>query len=206
MSETANDTTNKAINTSNGIKLFIGAKLSLESTNLLARAAQGLQQNATLTESSIRWGAPATYHLTLKFIGWTRTNAITAINDRVEAALQDTPQCEFETRGIGAFPNLEKAQVIWAGVHQNGDALTKLSSKIDSALTSLGYPSDKYPFYPHVTLGRLKLPSDVRDMVASLSEQAFSKTRIESVTLFKSTTKTNGSEYTNLMNWPLNSL
>ena len=69
---------------SNKARLFIGAKVSLATVNALGEAVTELEKHAAEANLKVRWVAPASYHVTLKFIGWTRPEVIDAIRDQVK--------------------------------------------------------------------------------------------------------------------------
>ena len=126
--------------------------------------------------------------------------------DSVARGLSKITEACFETKGIGAFPDVQNATILWAGVSEGADFLQSLAHRLDQALDGLGFPGPQHSFHPHVTLGRLKAPTDIKNMISSSSEHAFRKTSVKTVTLFESTMKTTGSEYTSLLEWPLISL
>jgi len=69
-------------------------------------------------------------------------------------------------------------------------------------MASLGYAAESRPYVPHVTLGRLRESRPLKDVVLPMSEQMFSDTRIDAVTLFESETKSSGSVYRELRRIP----
>jgi len=184
---------------SGGKRLFVGARVSVQTANALAAAAETLQRRAKDANVTIKWVAPANYHVTLKFLGWTRDDAIGAVRDAVDEALAGiSSPIKFRCARLGAFPSLEKASVLWAGVD---NALDDVAVRIDRALAGIGFVSaltDRRKFHAHVTLGRLRETRSIRELVLPLSEQMFSDTRIDGVTVFESETKPSGSVYRDL--------
>ena len=84
--------------------------------------------------------------------------------------------------------------MVWAGV-EDPAALTSLATRIEAACVELGFAAEGRPFQPHVTLGRLKETRVIRDLVLPLSEQMFSESKIDGVTLYESEIKSAGSAY-----------
>jgi 2'-5' RNA ligase len=169
----------------------------------LTDAASAMRAAAGGAGADIRWVSPATYHVTLKFIGWTRPNAVVAIRDALGKAFDGQAAFEFTTRGVGSFPKNTKARVIWAGVRDPSSGLTALAKAADESLAALGIDEESKAFHPHVTLGRVRKVADVDNVLLPWSEQMFSKTRVDAVTLYKSIIKANGSEYEMLANFGL---
>lgn len=179
-----------------GKRLFIGARVSVATSNALAGAAETLARRARDAKTDVKWVPPVNYHLTLKFLGWTRIETIGAIEDRLEAALRGMPRITFRTARIGAFPSIDKATVVWAGIDEGGGApLSELARRIEGAMDSLGFAVETRPFHPHVTLGRLRENRPLKEVVLPVAEQMFGDTRIDAVTLFESETKSSGSVY-----------
>ena len=180
------------------MRLFIGIPVSLQTANALAQCVETLARRAAASGGNnareLRWVAPASYHITLKFLGWTRDDAVPAICDRVAAAIAGTPPLKLRTAKLGAFPSLDKATVLWAGI-EDGAALIELAAKIDAATTALGFAADTRPFHPHVTLARTRETRALRELVLPMSEQMFSETKASGVILYESETKSLGSVY-----------
>lgn len=177
-----------------GKRLFVGIPVSLQTANALAQCVETLARRAKDARLELRWVPPASYHITLKFLGWTRDDAIPAIRDRVAAAIAGTPPLKLRTAKLGAFPSLDKATVLWAGI-EDGAALIELAAKIDAATTALGFAAETRPFHPHVTLARTRETRVLREVVLPMSEQMFSETKASGVILYESETKSSGSAY-----------
>ncbi len=176
-------------------RLFIGIRVSVQTANALTQAAESLQRRAKDARLELKWVAPVNYHVTLKFLGATRPDAVGAVRDALEKAVVGVEPFKFRTARLGAFRSLEKASVVWAGVE---GALDDLAARIDKAMAGIGYPPEKRAFHAHVTLARLRETRPVKDVVLPLSEQMFSDTRVDGVTLFESETKSSGSVYRDL--------
>lgn len=180
-----------------GKRLFVGARVSTQTANALAACAEMLQRRARDAGIDFKWVAPTNYHVTLKFLGWTRDEAVPALVDAVTAAVVGVAGFRYRTARLGAFGSLEKATVLWAGI-EDGAALTELAGRIEAAAEAVGFVRETRAFHPHVTLARLRETRAVKDVVLPLSEQMFSDSRVDGVTLFESETKPNGSVYREL--------
>jgi RNA 2',3'-cyclic 3'-phosphodiesterase len=176
-----------------GKRLFVGVRVSVQTANALAAAAETLQRRANDARIEIKWVAPVNFHATLKFLGFTREDAIGAVRDALDEALVGVSPLKFRTARLGGFPSLDKASVLWAGI--DGNALDDVAVRVEKAMTGIGFAAETRPFHGHVTLGRLRETRPIRELVLPLSEQMFSDTRIDGVTLFESETKSSGSVY-----------
>ena len=175
-------------------RLFVGIRVSVSTANQLSQAAETLARRARDSGVELKWVAPANYHVTLKFLGWTRVDSVAAVRDAIEQAVTGVSRFSFRTSRLGAFGSLDKANVLWAGC-ENHDALTDLAKRIDAATEPLGFTPEKRAFHAHVTLARLRETRAIRDVVLPLAEQMFGDTRVDGVTLFESQTKPSGSVY-----------
>ena len=177
------------------MRLFVGVRVSLATANGLARAVETLARRARDSGADLKWVPPASYHVTLKFLGSTRAEAVDAVVDALGRACAGAQKHAFKTGRLGAFPSLEKANVLWAGVDEPSGALAALAAAIDSAMTAVGYPAEQRPFHAHVTLARAKETRALSQLVLPVAEQMFGETRVDAVTLFESETKPTGSVY-----------
>jgi RNA 2',3'-cyclic 3'-phosphodiesterase len=176
-----------------GKRLFVGLRVSLATANALARTVDTLGRRARDGGLDLRWVPPANYHVTLKFLGWTRDAALAAVGDALQRAVTSAPRFTFKTTRLGAFASLDKASVLWAGVEESSGALAQLAQAIETAMAGIGYAAETQPFHPHVTLARLREIRAVKDLVLPVAEQMFGDTRVEAVMLFESETKPTGS-------------
>lgn len=181
-----------------GQRLFVGVRVSLATVNALSGAVEALARRATGAGVRVRWLAPATYHITLRYLGWTRADAVEALRDRLRGIAAERKPFELTTRRLGAFPRSAAARVVWSGVEEASGQLAALAIEVEKMAVDLGYQAEARAFHPHVTLGRLKEPADVAGVLLPLAEQEFSRSRVDSVVLFESVTKAKGSEYTSL--------
>lgn len=184
-----------------GKRLFVGARISVATANALAGCAETLARRARDAGVELKWVAPVNYHVTLAFLGWTGLEAIGRVCDALAAAAAGESRMTFRTARLGAFPSLDHASVLWAGI-EDGAALTGLARSIGDAMAGLGFRRDNRPFHAHVTIARLRFPRGIREIVLPMAEQMFGETRIDAVTLLESETKPTGSVYREVQRIP----
>jgi RNA 2',3'-cyclic 3'-phosphodiesterase len=177
------------------IRLFLGVEISMAALRELTAAAEALRRKARTAGLRVRWVAPETYHVTLKFLGWTRPEAVGAISDVLGDAIAGVDGFTNTGRGLGAFPRTDRARVLWAGLDDPAGGLTRLAGIVESELEPIGFAREQRPFHGHVTLGRIRQPEDVQVLLVGGSERLFRESRITAVTLFESILKSSGSEY-----------
>lgn len=185
------------------VRLFLGVRVALDTVAKLADAVADMRRAASAAEIGVKWVAPASYHVTLKFLGWSRVEAIAALRDRLDRDLAGARGFRFTTVGMGAFPSAGKARVVWAGIDDPGAGFAPLLERLESAVEDMGWDRDKRAFHPHVTVGRMREVADVEALLLPCAEQNFSETFAESVLLFESVMKPGGSEYRVRAEWKL---
>jgi RNA 2',3'-cyclic 3'-phosphodiesterase len=186
------------------MRVFIGVKASLAAIADMTAAVDSLRPAADRAGLRVRWVCPATYHVTLKFLGEVRAAALAAIRDAVGNALADSAGFSFSLGTLGAFPARDRARVLWVGVQDGARELTRLAELCDRAVEPLGFARERRPFHAHVTLGRLKEVANIEPLMVALpAEHRFSDTAVGELNLFESAIKPDGSEYTARASWLL---
>ena len=140
---------------------------------------------------------PWNLHLTLVFLGELPENKVDLIKDSMNAVSFNSFKVKFF--GTGAFPNLNKPRVLWIGLSEGASELRKLRGELYKQLVSRGIrPEDEKEFSPHLTLGRIKGPRGVVNLIQILNDYAstdFGEITVDEITLFKSTLTPKGPIY-----------
>ena len=131
------------------MRLFIAINLRASERRRIYRGLKSLRN----ADYPVRWLAPETYHLTLKFLGSTdprRVDDLRTVQDRVASSNRPFT---LEFRGVGAFPTIRRPHVIWVGVDPS-PALRCLKQDLEWGLAELGMDRETRAFHPHLTVGR----------------------------------------------------
>jgi len=149
---------------------------------------------------SIRWVRPEGLHLTLKFLGEIPEEQLPDIFSALETALSEWSTFRFRLSGLGGFPNLRRPRVLWIGIREGGDPLRELAGAVDRALVSCGFPPEKRPFSPHLTIGRVRSPQGLQEVLEQLPAIDCTSEPITAgaVKVMKSQLKPTGAEYSAL--------
>jgi len=107
----------------------------------------------------VRWVRPEGMHLTLKFLGDTSEDLVPRISEELDTAARDYHPLRLSLSGCGAFPNVRRPRVVWAGLAGDVDELFSLAASVEKACARCGVPQERRPFSAHITLGRLKAPT-----------------------------------------------
>ena len=97
---------------SKNIRSFITIELPAEVRSVLDNVQQGLKALGL----KAKWVRPASIHLTLKFLGNIDPAAIDDIGRAMVEAAGGCDTFTLTVGGIGFFPGIKRARVVWAGL------------------------------------------------------------------------------------------
>jgi 2'-5' RNA ligase len=146
----------------------------------------------------VKWVSPEGVHLTLKFLGEVGDERRDALVGALGTAAAGMRPIALVVRGAGAFPDLERPRVFWAGVAPD-PALELLADGVERGFAPLGFPTEGRPFRPHLTMGRARRNARPRDF-AGLDRMlegvvVAADAVLETVDLMRSTPGPEGSVY-----------
>ena len=137
---------------SESIRCFIAIEIPEPIQNELVR----IQERLRCQIEKASWVKPGNIHLTLKFLGDINPENIESIGKAVEEVASRHYSFLLHIGGIGAFPNLARPRVIWAGVRVGVEHTSALAEAINLALSKHGFPLETKKFNPHLSIGRLR--------------------------------------------------
>jgi 2'-5' RNA ligase len=141
-------------------------------------------------EEGLRLVSPDALHVTLAFLGHLPEEEI----PRIAAALPREAAAP-ELRAVGVKPVPPRAPRLFALdlVDEDGRA-GAIQSQVSAALEALGlYEPEKRPFWPHITLARVRKGARVRGVEAPLPPAE--PWRATAVTLYRSLLRREGARY-----------
>lgn len=162
----------------------------------------------TLGDEHIRWVPVQNMHLTLKFLGNTASNHLDFLKQMLTRAADSCPPFDLHIGGFGSFPNWKRVRVLWLGIHAPAE-LPSLQKKLEDGATRLGFEKEARTFSPHLTLGRVRQgasPADIQRIGAaagSIQLGNIGTVQVDSVHLYHSELRPEGSNYTKLFSVPL---
>lgn len=148
----------------------------------------------------VRWVSSANLHLTLKFLGEVPEAKITDISESLTAAAAATEPFVITVSGTGSFPNERRPNVLWAGITAV-NSLFSLQSRVDDAMSDLGFAKEQRRFAPHLTIGRLKGTQGVAELMSrfrTFQNAFFGSIEVQEIVLMQSILKPSGAVYTEL--------
>jgi len=191
------------------IRAFIAIELPPDFKRGLAELRDRLDRPG---QDFLKWVAPDTIHLTLKFLGNIPLGSVGAVSRAMRQAAGEQPPFSLHAAATGAFPNSDRVQVAWVGLGGDLKALGRLQQRLEALLVPLGFPSEKRPFTAHLTLAR------VRDNTAADRRASFGRrlvrgelpdcpaVYVSAISLFQSRLTPAGAVHTRLAEAKLNLL
>ncbi len=110
---------------------------------------------------NVKWVEEKNLHITLKFLGNIDDKKVKEVKNIMEGIVKKVSKFKAGLEGIGAFPSLSRARVIWIGIKEGEDDFKSLNKMIEKATTPLGFKNEHHRFTPHLTIGRLRIPTGV---------------------------------------------
>ena len=183
------------------IRSFIAIELPAELKLYLANLQTKLKAD---NQPRIKWTNPESIHLTLKFLGDIETSMIEPITQAMADAAQKTSPFKLGVQQPGAFPSLQRVQVVWVGLGGEVDKLKQLHKLLDINLARLGFTAEQRPFKAHLTLARLgnEVSADERqqfgELVAATRLEAGQNIKVDSIDLIRSQLTRGGAIYSRI--------
>lgn len=178
------------------VRSFIAVDLPAEVRERVLAAAVSLAP--ALPEGAVRWSRKVeNLHVTLKFLGNVAVARLDQMGQALLARLRAVPPFSIAVRGFGAFPSLRAASVIWAGVEDQQQHLSRVAAIVDDVAAAHGFVPEARAFRGHVTVGRAKdrAPVDVRQALQPLTERSFGEVAVGEVSIYESRLHREGSTY-----------
>jgi len=139
--------------------------------------------------AAFRWASSDQLHLTLAFLAEVEERRLDDLAERLARAAAKRTAFETRIAGGGAFPNVGRARVLWAGLELDEAGRTeldRLATGCRAAAGRAGVAVDGQRFKPHVTIARMRVPDEVSDWVRLLDAYAGPAWPVDRVTLVAS--------------------
>lgn len=137
-------------NNNNLIRAFIAVNIDEPAGAELEKFLNNLMPLAKL-----KWVTRPQFHITLKFLGENNFKVI----EQVKQAIKNINFKPFNITldHAGAFPNFNRAKVLWLSCSQGRSELINLADLINNNLNNAGlkFDEDNREFKPHFTLARI---------------------------------------------------
>lgn len=185
------------------IRLFVACELSDEIRAALARVQDELRKNGA---GRLRWVRPEGIHITFKFLGQVERARVPEVMVALASEIEPF-RLRLAPARLGGFGGA-RIRVVRVGVEGDMDGLAALAQRVERSLTPLGFPAERRPFAPHLTLARVpdRMPAAERGRLAGLVKdhrlEPLPSMIVTSVSLIQSVLGPGGSVYHKLATFP----
>jgi RNA 2',3'-cyclic 3'-phosphodiesterase len=137
------------------MRTFIAIELPKRIQQTIQQEQQQLEAWLAQTgqQRVIHWTQPAKVHLTLRFLGETTEPQRQTLQQKLTAITAQQKPFALELNAIGGFPNLNRPNIIWLGLHHS-TALDHLQAQVEKTAQAAGFAAEDQAFRPHLTIGR----------------------------------------------------
>jgi 2'-5' RNA ligase len=160
---------------------------------------------------AVAWVPAPNLHLTLKFLGEETDARLALATEALGEAGAAIAPFAVTLFGLGAFPGMERARILWVGVAEGAREIRSLQSRIEAALERRGFTREDRPWHPHLTIGRVFDPRRwrretdpaFREAVARAAVTGFGALPVARIALMRSDLAPTGARYRELGSVPL---
>lgn len=146
----------------------------------------------------VRWSRKVeNLHVTLKFLGPVAVARLDELGQALVARLGAVPPFSIAVRGLGAFPSARAASIIWAGIDDRQQGLSRVAAIVEEVAASFGFVAEDRVFRGHVTVGRARdrRAPDAREALRPFAAHAFGDVAVGQVAVYESRLGREGSTY-----------
>lgn len=154
----------------------------------------------------VSWVKRGNIHLTFEFLGDITLQQKDKIAEALRPSIASLNPFDMTLGGVGVFPNWRRPRVLWVGIDQGQPELALLAHTIRTSLGSVGAKVDGKPFRAHLTLARIRRPSDLTSLQSQTHRYQhvdLEPVQVDHVLLMQSVLHPQGSIYTPLESFPL---
>lgn len=179
------------------IRAFVALKTPPDWDIELGKLQEDLKSE--LRTKSIRWTKPEQVHITLRFLDSISREEAEIVAAALPAICEGHEPFSLQCEGLGCFPNVRRARVLWVGIGGAVERVRKLQEAVVLATREVGKPPEKRLFKPHLTLGRIEgLERSNIERLENLLEGGFrieTEWRVTEVLLMQSHLSSHGARY-----------
>ena len=176
------------------IRTFVAAEVPESVKETVWDAVEPLRR---IHRNGLRWTSLSSWHLTLKFLGDITPAEVQRAAEAVQVVAERALPLRLTVDRWGAFPSPARPRVLWVAVTEGADGLAGAATDLDACLAAAGFPREKKPFHPHVTLARVKDPAAGAKAYKSLVERPLESLSfvVDELVVFRSILDPNGAQY-----------
>lgn len=181
--------TEPASSQSEFFRLFVAVAVPPQVQDVIEQAQMALRR--VLPEDLVRWTKHEQFHLTLRFLGNVDARRVPELESMLREACRPFNPMTLQATGIGFFPEKRFPRVLWVGLQEPTEQLSKLFYAVQNATRSFASEPVEDDFHPHITLARIKRiqkreAEQLKQAAAGFSRVLFGEWSAEEVHLMRS--------------------
>ncbi len=149
------------------------------------------------------WVKHGNLHLTLKFLGDIESDRIEEISSALKEVAAGFVPFSIRFSDVGVFPDPRRPRVLWVGLGEGEKEMIRMANAIEEAMERLGFKRERRPFTPHLTLARIKGPSNLTGPLGDFQMPNVSPVRVAGFSLIRSQLDPKGAIYTRIREFNL---
>jgi 2'-5' RNA ligase len=143
---------------------------------------------------------PENWHFTLQFLQISEVKLIRL--KEILSNLNLGSAFSASLKNVGAFPHENSAKLLWVGLNEGTEELTKIANMISEALIKEGFKIDERPYIPHLTFTRFLPPRNISTLIQDIQVKEHSF-KVKEIILYQSILNQDSSHYVHLASYPL---
>lgn len=147
------------------LRLFLALDLDAAFLDGAAALIERLRRGGL---SRARWVPRDALHLTLRFLGDADEALVPALGALVGRIGASRRAIDLRAPSLLAFPEARRARILGLRL-EDDDAIAGVAADVEGGVVALGFSPEERPLRAHVTLARLREPTDLRRAVAGES-------------------------------------
>lgn len=146
--------------------------------------------------------SPDNYHITVKFLGECEGNIANAIESTFLGITIPQGEIPYTVKGLGAFPDIKKPSVLWAGLSTDKDRISQIHKAVDKFSSNFKFKEEKEEFIPHITLARVrrgrKIAGDLLKYIEKNEAVTYGQSAFTKLSLYSSKLTPDGPVYSEI--------
>ena len=179
------------MNEAKPVRLFVAADVPETHLAWLERKTTGLRDRYR----GGRWAPIANQHVTLKFLGSTPPDRLEDVAKMCATVAQTHDASAVALSGLGSFPSNRRMRVLWVGLTDERELLSRLAADLEQAFEPLGYKAEARDFTPHLTLARFRTPVRLSEPLPDVGLEELPAWPVDRIRLYRSHLSPKGATY-----------
>ena len=184
-------------------RVFVAIKISDKAKREVSSYIKTLEDG--FKNLRVGWVKDEKLHLTLKFLGDIEDEKLLSLENAVRQVSQDISNFKLKISEIGVFPNPRKPRILWLGIEDAGNNLSKAKKSLEEKCSKFGINKEKRNFKPHLTIARIRQSQKSKKLVKTHLQNKFEPVEFEvsEIVIYESKLLPTGSVYSVLAEYKL---